>query len=147
TLLERFANSTSLDDLFDALENIYRDADRDPELKGWFKNMNTFIRKTLQQQGYVMQDDWSHQYDELAEHGQFLLRDRYRSHTDRVLDEIKFLGTQFNQDPQNRAFRDSLQKLFKDLGRDQDGNVKFKKHLVKDIRDVIVPAVFEKIRY
>jgi hypothetical protein len=94
-----------------------------------------------------MQDDWSHQYDELAEHGQFLLRDRYRSHTDRVLDEIKFLGTQFNQDPQNRAFRDSLQKLFKDLGRDQDGNVKFKKHLVKDIRDVIVPAVFEKIRY
>jgi hypothetical protein len=44
TLLERFANSTSLDDLFDALENIYRDADKDPELKGWFKNMNTFIR-------------------------------------------------------------------------------------------------------
>ncbi|KAJ0420105.1 hypothetical protein BJY00DRAFT_143092 [Aspergillus carlsbadensis] len=147
TLLERFANSTSLDDLFDALENIYRDADKDPELKGWFKNMNTFIRKTLQQQGYVMQDDWSRQYDELAEHGQFLLRDRYRSHTDRVLDEIKFLGTQFNKDPHNRAFGDSLQKLFKDLGRDQDGNVKFKKHLVRDIRDVIVPAVFENIRY
>jgi hypothetical protein len=94
-----------------------------------------------------MQDDWSRQYDELAEHGQFLLRDRYRSHTDRVLDEIKFLGTQFNKDPHNKAFGDSLQKLFKDLGRDQDGNVKFKKHLVKDIRDVIVPAVFENIRY
>lgn len=44
TLIERFANSTSMDDLFDSLETIYRDADKDPELKGWFKNMNSFIR-------------------------------------------------------------------------------------------------------
>lgn len=44
TLLERFANNTSLDNLFDSLDNIYRDADKDPELKGWFKNMDTFIR-------------------------------------------------------------------------------------------------------
>jgi hypothetical protein len=33
TLIERFANYTSTDDFFDALNNIYRDADRDPELK------------------------------------------------------------------------------------------------------------------
>lgn len=43
-LVERFANSTSLDDLFDSLETIYRDADKDAELKGWFKNMDHFIR-------------------------------------------------------------------------------------------------------
>ena len=44
TLIERFANHTSLDNLFDSLDNIYRDADRDPELKGWFRNMDTFTR-------------------------------------------------------------------------------------------------------
>jgi hypothetical protein len=33
-----------LDDFFDSLDKIYRDADRDPELRGWFKNMDTFIR-------------------------------------------------------------------------------------------------------
>ncbi|KAL2860733.1 uncharacterized protein BJX67DRAFT_386370 [Aspergillus lucknowensis] len=147
TLIERFANSTSMDDLFDSLENVYRDADKDPELKGWFRNMDTFIRKTLKQQGYIMQDDWNRHYDELADHGRFLLRDRYKSHTDRILDEVKFLGDQFNQDPQNKAFGDSMQKLFKDLGRDEAGNVKFKKHLVKDIRDVIIPSIFENIRY
>lgn len=37
TLLERFANSTSFDDLFDAINQIYADADKDPELKGFFK--------------------------------------------------------------------------------------------------------------
>jgi non-ribosomal peptide synthetase component F len=43
-LIERFANSTSTDDFFEALNNVYRDADQDPELKGWFSNMNTYIR-------------------------------------------------------------------------------------------------------
>ncbi|KAL3476368.1 hypothetical protein BJX99DRAFT_142095 [Aspergillus californicus] len=147
TLIERFANSTSMDDLFDSLETIYRDADKDPELKGWFKNMNSFIRKTLQQQGFIMQDEWNRQYDELADHGRFLLRDRYRSHTDRILDEVKFLGDQFNQDRQNKAFGDAMQKLFLDLGRDENGNVKFKPHLLKDLRDVIIPSIFENVRY
>lgn len=35
TLIERFANNTSTNDLFDAVNNIYRDADKDPELKTW----------------------------------------------------------------------------------------------------------------
>lgn len=136
-----------MDDLFDALEAIYRDADNDPELKGWFKNMNSFIRKTLQQQGFVMQDEWNRQYNEMADHGKFLLRDRYRNHTDRILDELKFLGNQFDQDRQNKAFGDSMQKLFNDLGHDENGNPKFKKHLVKDITDVVLPTVFENVRY
>ncbi|KAL4933886.1 uncharacterized protein BDV17DRAFT_70031 [Aspergillus undulatus] len=147
TLFERFANSTSMDDLFDSLEAIYSDADKDPELKGWFKNMNSFIRRTLQQQGYVLEDEWNRQYDELADHGRFLLRDRYRNHTDRILDEVKFLGNQFDQDRQNKAFGDAMQKLFLDLGRDENGKPKFKKHLVKDISDVILPAIFENVRY
>lgn len=62
TLIERFANSTSLDDLFDAINQIYRDADQDPELRKWFEKVDGFIRKCLQEQGYIMQDvsndDW-----------------------------------------------------------------------------------------
>ncbi|KAJ1715563.1 hypothetical protein AFLA70_203g002011 [Aspergillus flavus AF70] len=146
-LIERFANSTSLDDLFDSLENIYRDADRDPELKGWFKNMDTFIRKSLQEQGYVMQEDWDRHYDQLSDHGRYLLRERYRDHTDRILDEVKFIGDQFAQDPQNKAFGEAVEKLFLDLGRDSSGNVSFKPHLLTDLRDVILPGIFENVRY
>ncbi|PLN76405.1 hypothetical protein BDW42DRAFT_188706 [Aspergillus taichungensis] len=146
-LIERFANSTSLDDLFDSLETIYRDADKDAELKGWFKNMNHFIRKCLQEQGYIVEEDCNREWDQLADHGKYLLRERYRSHTDRVLDEVKFVGDQFTKDPQNRAFRESMEKLFNDLGRDAQGNVAFKKHLLTDIGNVILPGLFENIRY
>lgn len=101
----------------------------------------------MKEQGYIMQDDCDREWDRLYDHGRYLLRDRYKDHTDRILDEIRFIGDQFNQDPQNRSFRAALEKLFNDLGRDASGNVAFKKHLLKDVRDVILPSIFENVRY
>ncbi|KIW33288.1 hypothetical protein, variant 2 [Cladophialophora immunda] len=147
TLIERFANYTSTDDFFDALNNIYRDADRDPELKDWFKAVDRYIRKCLQEQGYILQDEANDEYNRLQEKGRFLLRERYRNHTDRILDEIKFLGDQFDQDPQNKAFGDAVQRLFLDLGNDENGKPTFKPHLIKDLTEVIIPEIFENTRY
>ena len=79
--------------------------------------------------------------------GQFLLRERYRDHTNRVIDEMKFLADQFDQDPQNKAFGLAMQRLFQDLGNDENGKPVFKKHLLTDVSNVIVPAIFEHTRY
>lgn len=147
TLIERFANNTSLSDFFESLNNIYRDADRGPELRGWFSNVDTYIRKCLREQGFIMQDEATHQWNELYDEGRYLLRERYRNHIDRIVDETKLMADQFDKDPMNKAFADSIQKLFLDLGRDAGGKVVFKKHLVKDIRDVILPGIIENVRY
>ena len=147
TLLERFANSTSADDLIDSINQMYRDADKDPELKGWFKSIDAYIRKCLKQSGFIMQDAATEEWNQLQEKGNFLLRDRYRSHTDRVMDEIKFFGQQFDEDPQNKKFAASVNKLFTELGNDENGKPTFKKHLVKDLSQVIVPGIFEGVRY
>jgi hypothetical protein len=147
TLLERFANSTSFDDLTDAVNQIYRDAEQDPELKSWFSNMNKFVRRCLKEQGYILQDDSNAEWNKLYDHGQFLLRDRYRDHTNRIVDEFKFIGEQFDKDPQNKAFAESMNKLFNDLGHDENGKPAFKPHLIKDLTDVILPAFFENVRY
>jgi hypothetical protein len=147
TLLERFANSTSFDDLFDSINQIYIDADRDPELKDWFKSADRYIRKCLQEQGYILQDDADEQWNRLYDHGNFLLRDRYKNHTDRIVDEFRFLGGQFDEDPQNKAFANAMNKLFLDLGNDENGQPTFKPHLVKDLTEVIIPGFFEHVRY
>lgn len=47
TLIERFANNTSLDSFFDSLNTVYRNAERDPELRNWFKNVNNLIRYVI----------------------------------------------------------------------------------------------------
>lgn len=147
TLLERFANSTSFDDLTDAINQVYRDAEQDPELKGWFSHLNRFVRRCLKEQGYILQDDSNTEWNKLYDQGQFLLRDRYRDHTNRIADEFKFIGEQFDKDPQNKAFAESMNKLFNDLGHDANGKPEFKPHLVKDLTDVILPAFFENVRY
>lgn len=147
TLLERFANFTSFDDLVDSINQMYRDADRDPELKKWFTSMNRFIRKCLKEQGFILKDSSTEEWNNLYDHANFLLRERYRNHTDRIGDEFKFLASQFDEDKQNTAFAKSMEKLFNDLGNDENGQPTFKPHLLKDLTEVIVPGIFESIRY
>ncbi|KAH9886163.1 hypothetical protein F4778DRAFT_484186 [Xylariomycetidae sp. FL2044] len=147
TLIERFANGTSSDDLWLSIKAIYEDADRDPELKNWFKSLDAYIRRCLQEEGYIMDDASNEEWRKLYDHGNYLLREKYKVHTDRVVEEIKFFGNQFDADPQNKAFAASVQKLFKDLGNDENGKPTFKPHLIKDLSDVIIPGVFENVAY
>lgn len=147
TLLERFANGTSSDDLFESINAIYADADKDPELKDWFKSMDKYVRRCLKEEGYILDDQSTQDWNRLYDHGNYLLRNKYRGHTDRVVDELKFFGDQFDQDAQNKAFAAAVEKLFKDLGQDENGKATFKPHLVKDLRDVILPAIFENVAY
>lgn len=147
TLLERFANSTSADDLIDSINVMYRDADKDPELKGWFRSIDKYVRKALQQQGFILEESSNEEWNQLYDQGHFLLRERYRDHTNRVVDEFKFIGDQFDQDAMNKQFGQSLQRLFQELGNDENGKPTFKPHLVKDLSNVIVPGIFESVRY
>lgn len=129
------------------MNTIYEDADRDPELKDWFKAMDKYIRRCLQQQGYILDDASDREWNRLYDHGNYLLREKYRGHTDRIIDEVKFLADQFDLDTQNKAFAESVRKLFLDLGNDENGKPTFKPHLLKDLSDVIIPAIFENVAY
>ena len=147
TLLERFANGTSSDGLWASIDAIYQDADKDPELKGWFKDVDRYIRRCLLEAGYILDESSTHEWNRLYDRGDYLLRDKYKSHTDRITDELRFLMNQFDADAQNKAFAAAVTKLFTDLGNDENGKAAFKPHLLKDITEVIVPAIFENIAY
>lgn len=147
TLIERFANGTSSDDLWSAVNQIYQDAQKDPELKDWFKSLDKYIRRSLQEQGYILEEASTQEWNRLYDHGDYLLRQKYKTHTDRVIDEVKFLAGQFDEDAQNKQFANTINKLFTDLGNDENGKPTFKPHLVKDLTEVILPAVFENVAY
>ena len=147
TLIERFANGTSTSNLWASIGQIYKDADNDRELKDWFKTMDTFIRRCLLEQGYIIDESSNKEWNRIYEKGRYLLREKYRAHTDRVIDETKFVADQFDKDPQNKAFGLAVQKLFNDLGNDASGKSVFKPHLVKDLTNVILPAVLESVHY
>jgi hypothetical protein len=45
TLLERFANNTSMDIFFDAIDVLVDDARHDQALSDWFRSVDAYIRK------------------------------------------------------------------------------------------------------
>ena len=47
TLLERFANGQSLDTIGDAMQTLYQDAQKDEELRTWFKSVDDYVRKVI----------------------------------------------------------------------------------------------------
>ena len=44
-LLERFANGMPLSTIGDAMHDLYEDAQKDEELKDWFKSVDSYIRR------------------------------------------------------------------------------------------------------
>lgn len=147
TLIERFANGTSTDNLWRSVNEMYKLADSDAELHSWFGNVDRFLRRCLQEKGYVLEDASTDEWNKLYDHGRYLLREKYRPQSDEVSNQVKFLADQFDKDPQNQAFRKSLTKFFTALGNDQNGKQTFKPHLVKDVTNVILPATLESIAY
>lgn len=146
-IMERYANGTSSDPLWNQVENLASSARKDEELRGWFKSMDNYIRRCLLEEGYVLDEASNTDWDRLYEQGRYLLRNKYRGTTDKIIDEARFFIDQFDQDPQNKEFGLAVQQLFNHLGQDQDGKPAFKSHLVKDLTNVILPAFVENVQY
>ncbi|KAK9337930.1 hypothetical protein V1521DRAFT_367724 [Lipomyces starkeyi] len=146
-LIERFANNTSLDDLLDTFNDLYVDADNDPVLKGWFRDLDAYVRKVLKQQGYIISDPANDEFNEIYNRGNDIFTHRYSDYIDQFQYEFNYLIDQFQVDALNKQFGDSITTLFTDLGTDENGEFVFKKHPVKNITDVILPELFEKTRY
>lgn len=147
TLIERFANCTSAEDVFDSLRKIAEDTRNDSRLRDWFKNVDTYIRKCLREQGFILQESSTEEWHKLYDEGRFLFRERHRDDANRVVGELKFFADQFDQDPLNKAFGQSLQKMFHDVGYDGEGKLAFKKDLLKDSTSIILPGIIESLHY
>ncbi|KAJ8100768.1 hypothetical protein POJ06DRAFT_111354 [Lipomyces tetrasporus] len=146
-LIERFANNTSLDDLFGIFDDLYVDADNDPVLKGWFRDLDSYIRKVLKQKGYIVSDIANQDFNRIYDRGNEIFSERYRDYGDQFKSEFGYLIEQFKADPLNKRFGDSVNSFFTDLRTDQNGEVAFNKHLSKDITEVILPELSETTRF
>jgi hypothetical protein len=147
TLLENFADGTSMDDMFDALDNLIADANNDEEFSNWVKAVDRFVRKCLREDGYIVKDESTEEWNALSDQGNYFLNERYKDHTNRLTEELNRFIDYTTHDPDSVDFGNKVQKLFVDLGKDTSGNIIFKKHLLDDVTDVIIPGFFEHVRY
>jgi hypothetical protein len=98
TLLERFANNTSLDIVLDAIDAIIDDARRDEELRAWFSDVDAYIRKLLLEPGYVIEPDCNNQANRLRESGRRFYDDKYKGHFDNLFNSMGTWFKAFGED-------------------------------------------------
>nr|CDI56129.1 conserved hypothetical protein [Melanopsichium pennsylvanicum 4] len=152
SLIERFANGAPTQPMIDAVDQLYTDANNDPELKQWFTRLSTYIRKCLQEPGFIMKDEANTQARQLTESGKkfFVAADgrdqgKYVPHKDALFREISYFAKSMNSDPLNRRLGDNIQQITKDLFLNSEGGLTFKPHLWSDIRDPILPELLSHV--
>ncbi|KAG2024158.1 hypothetical protein CC2G_001738 [Coprinopsis cinerea AmutBmut pab1-1] len=147
TLLERFANNTSTNGIFDAMDALADDARRDEGLREWFRSVNIWMRKVFLEPGYIIEPDCDNQARNLRESGRRFYDGKYKGHFDNLFNTIGEWFKAMGDDPLNQRFGDDWARLTKDLLFDAEGNLKFKPHLWNDIRRVIAPQLIQKVGY
>jgi len=152
TLIERFANGRPTQPILDAVDQLYTDAKNDPELKNWFKSLDAYIRKALQEPGFIMKDEANSQAVQLRESGKKFFvaaegRDqgKYVPHKDELFKQIQYFFQGMAEDPLNVKFGEAWKGLVFDLFLSADGKPTWKPHLWSDIRDPILPQLLSAV--
>ena len=71
-----------MDQIKDAVDALYDDANRDEELRNWFKQVNQYARKVLLQPGYVLEPQCDTEGNGVRENGRKFYDDKYKDHFD-----------------------------------------------------------------
>ena len=153
-----------MDQIKDAVDALYDDANRDEELRSWFKQANQYARKVLLQPGYVLEPQCDTEGSGVRENGRKFYDEKYKDHFDYLFNVRASFGCklcmshsrpqtigdwfkQMGEDPLNKRFGEDWARLTKDLLFDIEGSLKFKSHLWDDIRKVILPTVISQVGY
>lgn len=150
TLIERFANGMPTQPMLDAVDQIYTDVKNDSELKDWFSRLDTYLRKCLQEPGFIMKDEANTQARQLTESGKKFFvaaegsdKGKYAPHKDTLFKEVEIFFKGMGEDPLNKKFGEDWKQLTKDLFLGPDGKAQFKPQLWQDIRDPILPELLQ----
>ncbi|EIN12698.1 hypothetical protein PUNSTDRAFT_97516 [Punctularia strigosozonata HHB-11173 SS5] len=147
TLIERFANGRSTDEIWAAVDQLITDSRNDSGLRDWFKRVDAYVRKCLLEPGFVLEPACNNEAVEIRDTGRQFYDEKYKGHFDNLFSTIGGFFKAMGDDPLNQRFGQDWARLTKDLLFDSEGNLKYKPELWLDIRKVILPTLVDNVGY
>ncbi|KAK0200612.1 hypothetical protein DFS33DRAFT_1387828 [Desarmillaria ectypa] len=149
TILERFANGQSMDLIIDPFHALADDAQRDTELRAWFREGTGWLRSVLLKPGYILERQAGSDGRKWTDRGKVFYGSdgKYTAHFDRLFNGVGTWLNGIGDDPTNRKFAGGWTRLMKDLLFAEDGALTFKSELWGDIRRIVIPMFVEKVGY
>lgn len=151
-IIQAFAGEKSLDPLRDALAEVIRDVETDPDLTAFWEDVADLFKKMLREPGFATTDAADAEAHELLDRSKHLLElktDTYNPHVQSLFDEINAYTTAIQNDKANRRVVAASKKVWSDLVvlDSSSGASKFRARVVRDIIDVMLPKLIEEIKY
>ena len=128
-LLSRFANGRTLDGVIDAVNQLYVDGQNDPELRKWFNHLSDYVRRTLLEPGFVLEDECEQEGQALQKQGRNFFDHKYAGHKDALFNEFSAFFQGMAEEPVNVRFGEDWKRLTKDILFDANGQLTFKPDL------------------
>lgn len=91
-----------MDGMENALDQIYRDADNDRELRNWWSNLNDYVHRCLLEPGFILEEEANQEARQLQKTGQSFFSGKYRGHWENFADQVQLFFTAMHHDPLNR---------------------------------------------
>jgi len=146
-LVEKFANGQSLDPIIDQLEEFAYHIKEDFYLRDFLRDLRDFIYRSLEDPRYVTSRDYDRKGSEIINRGRAILFESYRNDTSNLLNNLRKFSNELQSDNVTREFAEDITRFTKDMFLDEEGRYTFKPDLIRDITTVVLPLLFEQIRY
>ncbi|KAI5289026.1 hypothetical protein KEM54_004540 [Ascosphaera aggregata] len=146
TLLESFANNTSLDEILQSAKEFYDLASNDDELKGWLKGVNFLVRECLLNHGHVLEESTTDKWNKLYDQANYLFGARYRLQMEKTVENVQAFLNQFEKDTFNNTLMDSIKRLLRDINRDDKDGFSLKRPVMRDLKKVVLPTLARNIK-
>jgi len=145
-IIEAFAQNRSLDPLGQALSTFLGHIREDPELEGYFEELNHYLKKLLKVPGYLNKDESSSYGSELIDRGRTLLQKKYKDDTDKLTKELTVYSQALYSDSVTRMLATRFRAFGRDLLFDHKNRMKIKPQLINDFRTTFFPMIFQHIK-
>ncbi|KAK0467954.1 uncharacterized protein EV420DRAFT_1502084 [Desarmillaria tabescens] len=115
TLVERFANNRSLNDLFAKAKQCAIDVREDKDLQKWFQELLQVIRKTINDVGYMQSEELKQTKKDLRTRWKkFFVEDsKWKTHYGALRNELNAFEAALSQDKDTKRLRDAHVQLGK----------------------------------
>ena len=130
---------------------VIEDVQNDPELRGFYSDVASFVRRMLTEPNYATSDAADAEAHEYYDRSKRLLErksDKYRPHVEAFFNEVNIYITAIQNDRVNRRVVEASKKVFNDLVLvDSKGNCKLRTRVVRDMLDVMLPKLVAEVKY
>lgn len=145
-LVENFAGGRSLQPIIDSVLEIKQRLMRDPDLKDYLNDVNTFINRSMTDRTYLDTQDFKGIATDLMRRA-FQLRDeKLGGPMDRLSKETSAFVTALQNDEATNVIRKDLEDLAQNLFLDSQGRPTFKPELAKDFVKIL-PKLADRLGY